>query len=131
MVRVIVGNRYASKQKKHLTKVKCFSLVRLTGLEPARRETLDPKSSASTNSATGATPFGVFALFVAAKVILFIEIAKLFAKKLFDELLAMSRHDDVVIADGIGEEIAGGKRLVGKLDDLLRATEVGLRFITE
>ena len=29
-------------------------LVRLTGLEPARRETLDPKSSASTNSATGA-----------------------------------------------------------------------------
>ncbi len=28
--------------------------VRLTGLEPARRETLDPKSSASTNSATGA-----------------------------------------------------------------------------
>ena len=111
--------------------MRCFSLVRLTGLEPARRETLDPKSSASTNSATGATPFGVFALFAAAKVILFIEIAKLFAKKLFDELLAMSRHDDVVIADGIGEEIAGGKRLVGKLDDLLRATEVGLRFITE
>ena len=29
--------------------------VRLTGLEPARRETLDPKSSASTNSATGAS----------------------------------------------------------------------------
>ena len=29
-------------------------IVRLTGLEPARRETLDPKSSASTNSATGA-----------------------------------------------------------------------------
>ena len=28
--------------------------VRLTGLEPARRETLDTKSSASTNSATGA-----------------------------------------------------------------------------
>ena len=28
--------------------------MRLTGLEPARRETLDPKSSASTNSATGA-----------------------------------------------------------------------------
>ena len=28
--------------------------VRLTGLEPARRETLDPKSSASTNFATGA-----------------------------------------------------------------------------
>ena len=31
-----------------------ISFVRLTGLEPARRETLDPKSSASTNSATGA-----------------------------------------------------------------------------
>ncbi len=30
------------------------TFVRLTGLEPARRETLDPKSSASTNSATGA-----------------------------------------------------------------------------
>ena len=29
-------------------------LVRLTGLEPARRETPDPKSGASTNSATGA-----------------------------------------------------------------------------
>ena len=29
-------------------------LVRLTGLEPAHREILDPKSSASTNSATGA-----------------------------------------------------------------------------
>ena len=28
--------------------------MRLTGLEPARRETLDPKSNASTNSATGA-----------------------------------------------------------------------------
>ena len=31
------------------------SFVRLTGLEPARRKTLDPKSSASTNSATGAS----------------------------------------------------------------------------
>lgn len=29
--------------------------VRLTGIEPARRETLDPKSSASANSATGAS----------------------------------------------------------------------------
>ena len=28
--------------------------VRLTGLEPAHRETLDPKSNASTNFATGA-----------------------------------------------------------------------------
>ena len=31
-----------------------FCFVRLTGIEPARRKTLDPKSSASTNSATGA-----------------------------------------------------------------------------
>ena len=44
--------------------------VRLTGLEPARRETLDPKSSASTNSATGAK--------TGAKVQRFAEIAKLF-----------------------------------------------------
>ena len=49
-----------------------FFFVRLTGLEPARRETLDPKSSASTNSATGAKP--------AAKVIHFAEMAKLFPK---------------------------------------------------
>ena len=33
-----------------------YVFVRLTGLEPARRETLDPKSNASTNSATGAFP---------------------------------------------------------------------------
>lgn len=31
--------------------------VRLIGLEPTRRGTLDPKSSASTNSATGADFF--------------------------------------------------------------------------
>ena len=31
-----------------------FGFVRLTGLEPARRKTPDPKSGASTNSATGA-----------------------------------------------------------------------------
>ena len=59
-----------------------FLFVRLTGLEPARRETLDPKSSASTNSATGAF-FVVFVVFAAAKVILFVEIAKLFIKKLY------------------------------------------------
>ena len=35
-------------------------LVRLTGLEPARRETPDPKSGASTNSATGAKDRSVF-----------------------------------------------------------------------
>lgn len=44
--------------------------VRLTGLEPARRETLDPKSSASTNSATGAN--------ADAKVRISEQIAKLF-----------------------------------------------------
>ena len=37
-----------------------LSLVRLTGLEPARRETLDPKSNASTNSATGAILIATF-----------------------------------------------------------------------
>ena len=31
-----------------------FCTVRLTGLEPAQREPPDPKSGASTNSATGA-----------------------------------------------------------------------------
>ena len=31
-----------------------FFCVRLKGLEPSRRRTLDPKSSASTNSATSA-----------------------------------------------------------------------------
>ena len=56
--------------------------MRLTGLEPARRETLDPKSSASTNSATGAFFYGAVALIAAAKVVLFVETAKLFAEKL-------------------------------------------------
>ncbi len=42
--------------------------VRLTGLEPARRKTPDPKSGASTNFATSAT--------CGAKVILFNEKAK-------------------------------------------------------
>ena len=32
-----------------------FHKVRLKGLEPIRRETLDPKSSAATNYATAAT----------------------------------------------------------------------------
>ena len=39
-----------------LTHFSVIFLVRLTGLEPARRETPDPKSDASTNSATGAFP---------------------------------------------------------------------------
>ena len=36
-----------------------FYSVRLKGLEPSRRRTLDPKSSASTNSATSAAMFVV------------------------------------------------------------------------
>ena len=48
---------------------------------------------------------------------------------MLDELLAMPRHDDVMIADGVGEEIAGGETLVGQLDDLLRATEVWLGLV--
>ena len=39
-----------------------FCFVRLTGLEPARRKTPDPKSGASTNSATGAKERSVFGL---------------------------------------------------------------------
>ena len=48
----------------------CLTLicVRLIGLEPTRRKTLDPKSSASTNSATGA--------FATAKVIKLLQMAK-------------------------------------------------------
>jgi hypothetical protein len=38
--------------------------VRLTGLEPARRETPDPKSGASTNSATGAKASAKVSAFV-------------------------------------------------------------------
>ena len=38
----------------HLIFVLLLRSVRLTGLEPARRETPDPKSGASTNSATSA-----------------------------------------------------------------------------
>ena len=62
--------------------------VRLTGLEPAHREILDPKSSASTNSATGA-----FLTFAGAKVILFTEFSKLFSQNfsrcLYDEVDAL------------------------------------------
>ena len=37
--------------------------VRLTGIEPARRKTLDPKSSASANSATSASGMQRYAIF--------------------------------------------------------------------
>ena len=59
----ITGNRLSPKAPKikggikkypnHLNKQLGY-FVRLIGLEPTRRETLDPKSSASTNFATGA-----------------------------------------------------------------------------
>ena len=50
-------------------------MVRLTGLEPARQETLDPKSSASTNSATGA--------FRGQSYIIFMNLPKLLAISYF------------------------------------------------
>jgi hypothetical protein len=43
----------AQKKSQLLQAVGIF-LVRLTGLEPAHRKTIDPKSIASTNFATGA-----------------------------------------------------------------------------
>ncbi len=48
---------FAKKENQQLefsSKLLIFCIVRLTGLEPAHRKTLDPKSSASTNFATGA-----------------------------------------------------------------------------
>jgi hypothetical protein len=49
------GGYTNEKNRKHLKyKHLRFYKVRPTGLEPAQRELLDPKSSASTNSATGA-----------------------------------------------------------------------------
>ena len=44
------------KEKANHLNIRWLALffVRLTGLEPAHRKTLDPKSSASTNFATGA-----------------------------------------------------------------------------
>jgi hypothetical protein len=52
---VDIGNIINWKNRKSfIYKGLRFVSVRLTGLEPAQRELLDPKSSASTNSATGA-----------------------------------------------------------------------------
>ena len=42
------------KNKKKPDKIELFRMVRATGLEPAHRLTLEPKSSASANSATPA-----------------------------------------------------------------------------
>ena len=48
----------------------------------------------------------------------------------FQQRLVMAGHDDVVVADGVGEEI-GGLRGVGEADDLLCATQVGLRLVVQ
>lgn len=45
-----------------------------------------------------------------------------------DEVAMVARHDDVMVADGIGQEISG-LALVRQLDDLLRAAEIGFRLI--
>ena len=60
--------------------------MRLTGLEPALREKPDPKSGASTNSATGASKAfcGLLAFFAGAKVLLFRETTKLFPPFLYN-----------------------------------------------
>ena len=50
-----------------------FRLVRTKGLEPPRRQTLDPKSSAATNYATCA--------FASAKLRPFSELCKFFRQK--------------------------------------------------
>lgn len=42
----------------------------------------------------------------------------------------MAGHDDVVVAYGVGEEV-GGLLLVVKLNDLLRAAEVGLCLVSD
>ena len=57
---------FAAKYKKSqplIIKQLGSNWVRLTGLEPARRETPDPKSGASTNSATSAFAGAKLAIF--------------------------------------------------------------------
>ena len=54
-----------------------FFFVRLTGLEPARRETPDPKSGASTNSATGACR-RIVLVNAGAKIIILFHLAIIF-----------------------------------------------------
>ena len=46
----------------------------------------------------------------------------------FQQFAVMTRQNDVVVADGVGEEVGGGDR-IGQTDDLLRSTEVGLRLV--
>ena len=59
-----------------------YSSVRLIGLEPTQLALLDPKSSASTNFATGAVvecvaPFN----FAGAKLVVFVDICKFMSRK--------------------------------------------------
>ncbi len=56
-MRRITGIYENKKEEKSVWKFPFVTSVRLTGLEPAHRKTLDPKSSASTNFATGAVCF--------------------------------------------------------------------------
>ncbi len=59
--------------------------MRLIGLEPTRRKTLDPKSSASTNFATGAITTNKQNFnFASAKVIIYFNFAKLLHKYFFE-----------------------------------------------
>ena len=57
-----------------------FCFVRLIGLEPTQLALLDPKSSASTNFATGAcgTYYTVRVLNAAAKLLIFFETQNIF-----------------------------------------------------
>ena len=48
-----------------------YSTVRLIGLEPTQLALLDPKSSASTNFATGAVVDVVYPFFAGAKLVNF------------------------------------------------------------
>lgn len=59
--------------------------VRLIGLEPTRRKTLDPKSSASTNFATSA--------FADAKVMLFFQSTKIFREISVLHNISINRRD--------------------------------------
>ena len=67
--------------------------MRLTGLEPAHREILDPKSSASTNSATGARKvLRSVGRFAGAKVLLLRETTKFFKEKNIESTLKKHKH---------------------------------------
>ncbi len=76
-------NQEAKNKKSQPLKLKQLGLlsVRLIGLEPTRRKTLDPKSSASTNFATGAITTNKQNFnFAFAKVIIYFNFAKLLHK---------------------------------------------------